>query len=59
MMRTILTVGWLNLRRDYVALGLTFVLPIVFFSIFAQVSRRVQVRLKTGLSSVESGSLQK
>ena len=35
MMRTILSVGWLNLRRDYVALGLTFLLPIVFFSIFA------------------------
>jgi len=35
MMRTLLVVGWLNLKRDYVALGLTFALPIVFFSIFA------------------------
>lgn len=35
MMRTILSVGWLSLRRDYVALGLTFLLPVLFFSIFA------------------------
>jgi ABC-2 type transport system permease protein len=36
-MRTLLAVGWLNLRRDYIALGLTFVLPIVFFSIFSAI----------------------
>ena len=35
MIRTLLGIHWLNLRRDFVALGLTFVLPIVFFSIFA------------------------
>jgi len=35
MIPTLLRIGWLNLKRDYVALGLTFVLPIVFFSIFA------------------------
>ena len=35
MTATLLRISWLNLRRDYVALGLTFVLPIVFFSIFA------------------------
>jgi len=35
MIATLLKINWLNLRRDYVALGLTFVLPIVFFSIFA------------------------
>jgi len=35
MIPTLLHIGWLNLKRDYVALGLTFVLPIVFFSIFA------------------------
>ena len=27
----------LNLKRDYVALGLTFILPIIFFSIFAMI----------------------
>ena len=30
-------IGWLNLRRDRVAQALTFLLPIVFFSIFASV----------------------
>ncbi len=37
MMRTILWVNWLRLKRDRVALGLTFVLPIIFFSIFAMI----------------------
>jgi ABC-2 type transport system permease protein len=36
-MGTLLRVGWINLRRDRVAQALTFVLPIVFFSIFAMV----------------------
>ena len=36
-MRTLLWVGWTNLRRDRVAQALTFLLPIVFFSIFATV----------------------
>ncbi len=35
MIATLLRINWLNLRRDHVALGLTFALPIVFFSIFA------------------------
>ncbi|CAM2064626.1 ABC transporter permease [Sulfidibacter corallicola] len=35
MIGTILHVSWLTLKRDYVALGLTFLLPVVFFSIFA------------------------
>ncbi|MCG8420563.1 MAG: ABC transporter permease [Proteobacteria bacterium] len=35
MIGTLLKISWLNLRRDYIALGLTLVLPIVFFSIFA------------------------
>lgn len=34
-MNTLLRINWLNLQRDTVALGLTFVLPIIFFSIFA------------------------
>ena len=37
MIATLLRIGWLNLRRDRVAQALTFVLPIVFFSIFASV----------------------
>lgn len=37
MIRTILRIQWLHLKRDYVALGLTFVLPIVFFTIFAAI----------------------
>jgi ABC-2 type transport system permease protein len=35
--RTLLRIGWLNLRRDRVALALVFALPILFFSIFASV----------------------
>lgn len=37
MIWTLLKIGWLNLRRDRVAQALTFLLPIVFFSIFASV----------------------
>ncbi len=37
MIATLLRVGWTNLRRDRVAQALTFVLPVVFFSIFASV----------------------
>ena len=36
-MGTLLWVGWTNLRRDRVAQMLTFLLPVVFFSIFATV----------------------
>src|SRR5687767_3888121 len=36
-MFTLLRIGWLNLKRDRVAQALTFLLPIVFFSIFASV----------------------
>lgn len=37
MIGTIFRISWWNLRRDRVALVMTFVLPIVFFSIFASV----------------------
>lgn len=37
MTRTLLQIGWINLKRDRVAQALTFLLPIVFFSIFASV----------------------
>jgi ABC-2 type transport system permease protein len=36
-MGTLLRIGWTNLKRDRVAQALTFLLPIVFFSIFATV----------------------
>lgn len=36
-MGTLLKIGWINLKRDRVAQALTFLLPIVFFSIFATV----------------------
>lgn len=39
-MRTLLRVGWTNLSRDRVAQALTFLLPIIFFSIFAMVFGR-------------------
>ena len=35
MITTLMTTGWLNLKRDRVAQALTFALPILFFSIFA------------------------
>jgi ABC-2 type transport system permease protein len=37
MIATLLTIAWTNLRRDRVAQALTFLLPIIFFSIFASV----------------------
>jgi linearmycin/streptolysin S transport system permease protein len=39
-MRTLLRVGWTNLSRDRVAQAMTFLLPIIFFSIFAMVFGR-------------------
>lgn len=35
MIKTLLQVGWINLKRDRVALILSFALPIAFFSFFA------------------------
>ena len=37
MIATIVRVGWLNLKRDRAAQAMTFLLPIIFFSIFASV----------------------
>jgi ABC-2 type transport system permease protein len=36
-MGTLLRIGWTNLKRDRIAQALTFLLPIIFFSIFATV----------------------
>ena len=35
MIDSVVRAGWLNLRRDRAALMLSFIVPIVFFSIFA------------------------
>ena len=37
MILTLVRVSWTNLKRDRVAQMLTFLLPILFFSIFATV----------------------
>lgn len=37
MIGTLVRVGWLNLKRDRAAQAMTFLLPIIFFSIFASV----------------------
>ena len=37
MIGTILRISWINLVRDRVALALTFVLPVIFFSVFVGV----------------------
>lgn len=36
-MKTMLRIGWLNLKRDRIVQMLTFLVPIIFFSIFASV----------------------
>jgi ABC-2 type transport system permease protein len=35
MIRTLLRIKWLSLKRDYAALGLTFAVPVAFFTVFA------------------------
>ncbi|MEX2273355.1 MAG: ABC transporter permease [Vicinamibacterales bacterium] len=37
MIGTLVRIGWLNLKRDRAAQALTFLLPVLFFSIFASV----------------------
>jgi linearmycin/streptolysin S transport system permease protein len=37
MIAAVIRLGWTNLKRDRVALFLTFLLPLVFFSIFASI----------------------
>src|SRR5713226_6793561 len=37
MIPTLLRISWTNLRRDRVAQSMSFLLPIIFFSIFAMV----------------------
>ena len=55
MIGTVLRIGWINLKRDRAAQGLTFVLPIVFFSIFALIlgnqGRRPTARIRIALAN--------
>jgi ABC-2 type transport system permease protein len=51
MIKTLLGINWLNLKRDRVALGLTFVLPLIFFSIFAVVFGGMGSRGSSGAGS--------
>src|SRR5262252_4523064 len=41
MISTIVKINFLNLRRDKAAFALTFILPVVFFSIFAMIFGRM------------------
>ena len=66
MIGTLMRIGWLNLKRDRVAQALTFLLPILFFSIFATVfsnqsdpTRRVRVAVVDEDGSSYSGKLVK
>jgi ABC-2 type transport system permease protein len=49
---TIFRLGWLHLKRDRVAMLLTFALPIVFFSIFAAVFSDLDTRHLESLEAV-------
>jgi ABC-2 type transport system permease protein len=49
----LLRISWLNLKRDRVALGLTFVLPLVFFSIFAVIFGGMGSGTGTGPSTLK------
>ena len=65
MIGTLLRMAWTNFRRDRVALSLTFILPVIFFSIFAGVfgnqrgpaTRRVPVAVVDEDSSEYSKAL--
>ena len=37
MIATVLRISWLSLKRDRLGLILTFVMPVLFFSVFAAV----------------------
>lgn len=64
MIGTLLRIGWINIRRDRVVQALTFLLPIIFFSIFAAVfgnqrnpTRKVNLALADEDHSEYSGKL--
>ena len=64
MIATLLRIGWINIRRDRAVQALTFLLPIIFFSIFATVfgnqrnpTRKVNVAIADEDRSEYSGKL--
>jgi ABC-2 type transport system permease protein len=46
MIGTILHISWLNLKRDRVSLAMRFLLPVLFFSIFALIFGSIQTGTK-------------
>ena len=60
MILTLLRISWTNLRRDRVAQALTFLLPILFFSIFATVfgnQERATARVRLALVDEDHSEL--
>src|SRR5262245_43742381 len=54
MIATLLRIGWINFKRDRVVQGLTFAVPIIFFSIFAAVfSNQRNVTQKVRIAVVD------
>ena len=50
MIWSVVRTGWMNLRRDRAAWMLSFVVPIVFFSIFASIFGAQRRRLRVGFT---------
>jgi ABC-2 type transport system permease protein len=62
MIGTLLRIGFINMRRDRVAQALTFLLPIMFFSIFATVfgnQRDVSERITVAVADEEKSAYSK
>ena len=62
MIGTLLRIGYLNVRRDRVVLALTFLLPVMFFSIFATVfgnQRDTTARINVGVVDLEQSAFSK
>ena len=62
MIGTLLRIGFINLRRDRVVQALTFLLPVMFFSIFATVfgnQRNVSERITVAVADEEKSDYSK
>ena len=62
MISTLLRIGFINLRRDRVVQALTFLLPVMFFSIFATVfgsQRNVTDRITVAVADEEQSAYSK
>ena len=59
MIATLLRIGYLNVKRDRVVLALTFLLPIIFFSIFASVfgQRGGTSRIRVAIADLDRSEL--